>query len=89
MIRAFLESPSNLDVHPRIRFSMFEIISPEFASKSTLYDLCHAHEGVRCVTFDGPTIYPTAMICTFLESQTNLDVHPGKRFALFGQNRRN
>ena len=37
----------------------------------------------------GSTIYPTAMICTFLESQTNLDVHPGKRFALFGQNRRN
>ena len=37
----------------------------------------------------GPTIYPAAMMCTFLESQTNLGVHPGKRFALFGQIRRN
>ena len=37
----------------------------------------------------GQTIDPTAMICTFLESPTDLDVHPGKRFALFGQNRRN
>ena len=37
----------------------------------------------------GQTIAPTAMICTFLESPTNLDVHPRKRFALFGQNRRN
>ena len=35
------------------------------------------------------TIYPTAIICTFLESPTDLDVHPGKRIALFGQNRRN
>ena len=37
----------------------------------------------------GQTIDPTAMICTFLESQTDLDVHPRKRSALFGQNRRN
>ena len=37
MIHAFLESRSNLHVHPRIRFSIFEIISPELASKSTLY----------------------------------------------------
>ena len=33
----------------------------------------------------GQTIYPTAVICTFLESQTDLDVHPGKRFALFAR----
>ena len=37
----------------------------------------------------GQTIDPTAMIYTFLESPTNLDVHHRKRFALFGQNRRN
>ena len=37
MIHTFLESPSNLDVHPRIRFSIFEKISSELASKSTLY----------------------------------------------------
>ena len=37
----------------------------------------------------GQTIYTTAMICTFLESLTDLDVHPGKRFALFWWNRRN
>ena len=37
MVHTFLESPSNLDVHPRIRFSIFEKISPELASKSTLY----------------------------------------------------
>ena len=33
----FLESQSDLDVHPRIRFSIFEKISSELASKSTLY----------------------------------------------------
>ena len=37
----------------------------------------------------GQNIYPTAMICTFSESLTDLDVHSGKCFALFGQNRRN
>ena len=37
MVHTFLESPSNLDVHPNIRFSIFEKISPELASKSTLY----------------------------------------------------
>ena len=36
----------------------------------------------------GQTINPTAMICTFLERPTDLDVHPRARFALFGQNRR-
>ena len=33
----FLESHSNLDVHPGIRFWTFEKISSELASKSTLY----------------------------------------------------
>ena len=28
----------------------------------------------------GQTIHPTAMICTFLESPTDLDVHPRKSF---------
>ena len=38
MVHTFLESPSNLDVHPRIRFSILEKKnSPELASKSTLY----------------------------------------------------
>ena len=36
----------------------------------------------------GQTIDPTAMICTFLESPTDLDVHPAKRFALFARHRR-
>ena len=36
----------------------------------------------------GQTINPTAMICTFLEISTDLDVHPRTGFALFGQNRR-
>ena len=37
MVHTFLESPSNLDVHPGIRFWMFEKLSSELASKSTLY----------------------------------------------------
>ena len=37
MVHTFLESPSNLDVHPRIRLWIFEKISSELASKSTLY----------------------------------------------------
>ena len=37
MVHTFLESPSNLDVHPRICFSIFKKISLELASKSTLY----------------------------------------------------
>ena len=41
--------------------------------------MAHAHEGVHCVTLR--FIDPTAMICTFLESPTDLDVHPRKNFA--------
>ena len=37
VIHAFLESPSNLDVHPGIRFWIFEKMSLELPSKSTLY----------------------------------------------------
>ena len=37
VIHTFLESPSDLDVHPRICFSTFQKISPELASKITLY----------------------------------------------------
>ena len=33
----------------------------------------------------GQTVNPTAMICTFLESQTNLDVHRKKRCALLAK----
>ena len=33
----------------------------------------------------GQTINPTAMICTFLESPTDLDVHPKKRFAFLAK----
>ena len=36
MIHISLESPSDLDVHPSIRFSTFQKILPELASKSTL-----------------------------------------------------
>ena len=37
MVHVFLESPSNLDVHPGIRFWILEKISSELLSKSTLY----------------------------------------------------
>ena len=37
IIHAFLESQIDLDVHPRIRFSIFEKYSSELASKSALY----------------------------------------------------
>ena len=37
MVHTFLESPSNLDLHPSVRLSILETISPELASKSTLY----------------------------------------------------
>ena len=33
MVHTFLESPSNLDVHPGIRFWIFEKTSSELASK--------------------------------------------------------
>ena len=36
----------------------------------------------------GQTFHRTAMIYTFLESSTDLDVHLRTRFAFFGQNRR-
>ena len=49
----------------------------------------HAHEGCPLRYVCGQTIHPTAMVCTFLESPTDPDVHPRKRFALFGQSRRN
>ena len=37
----------------------------------------------------GHTNHRTTMFHTFLESQSDLDVHPGKRFALLGHYRRN
>ena len=37
----------------------------------------------------GQTVNTTAMIYTFMESPSDLDVHPGKHFALFDRNRRN
>ena len=37
MIHTLLISPNDLDVHPVIRFSIFENISPKLASKCTLY----------------------------------------------------
>ena len=89
MVYTFLESPSNLDVHPRIRFSIFEKNSRRKWGPKVHYTAksCSRRGPLRYVC--GQTIDPTAMICTFLESPTDLDVHPGKRFALFGQNRRN
>ena len=33
----------------------------------------------------GQTVHPTAMICTFFESPTDLDVHPRKSFALLAK----
>ena len=67
-----------------IRFSIFEKNSSEFASKIH-YMAVMLTKGSIALRF----IDPTAMICTFLESQTDLDVHPRKRFAHFGQNCRN
>ena len=54
MVHIFLESPSNLDVHPGIRFWILEKVSSELASKSTLYAyVMLMKEGVRCVAFAG------------------------------------
>ena len=53
------------------------------------YMPCHVHEGVPLRYVCGQTIDTTAMISTFFESLTDLDVDPRARFALFGQNRRN
>ena len=39
--------------------------------------------------FCGHTNHRTTMVHTFLESLSDLDVHPGKRFALLGHYRRN
>ena len=137
MICTFLESPADLDVHPKKRFAFLvkiveidvteigtqnnEICScgPDRRGSSPVGDnffffffnilicsalfyrfraqisrnlakltyksakyrvclfLCLDPGGVHCVTFCEQTIYPTAMICTFLESPTDLDVHPG------------
>ena len=44
-----------------------------------------AHEGGPLRYLCGQTINPTAMICTFLESPIDLDVHTKKRFALLAK----
>ena len=49
----FLESQSDLDVHPRIRFSIFEKKFVGIGVQKYTIRLCHAHEGVHCVTFAG------------------------------------
>ena len=74
MVNTFLKSPSD----HRIRFSIFENISPELASKSTLY--CYVMLTKGSIALRLRANYST--ICTFLESPTDLDVHRKKRFAL-------
>ena len=89
MVHAFLESPSNLDVHAWIRFWIFE------KKIRRNWRLKVHHMAMSCLRGGplryvcGQTINPTAMIYTFIESPSDLDVHPGKHFALFGRNRRN
>ena len=87
MIHTFLESPSNLDVHPGIHFWIFKKFRRNWRLKvHYMAMLCSRRGPLRHVC--GQTIYPTAMNCTCLESPTDLDVHPGKGFALFARNRR-
>ena len=86
MVHTFLESPSNLDVHPRIGFSIhvFEKIRLNWRLKVHYMAMSCSRRGpLRYVC--GQTIDPTAMICTFLESPAYLDVLPGKHFALFAE----
>ena len=88
MIHTFFESQSNLNVHPGKRFYIFEKFRRNWRLKLHYMALSCSRRGpLRYVC--GQTIYPTPMVCIFLESLTDLDVHLGKRFALFGQNRRN
>ena len=91
MIYTCSKRSSDLDVRPGIRFFIFDNFSSELASKSSLYGYVMLTKGSIALTFAGKllTLQATAMICTFLESPTDLDVHPWKRFALFGQNRQN
>ena len=77
MVHTFLESPSNLDVHLKICFWIFEKFRRKWRLKYTIWG------PLRYVC--GQTINPTSMICTFLESPTDLDVHPRKCFALLAK----
>ena len=81
MIHTFLDSPSDLGVHPRIRYSkqFRRNLRPNVHYMALS---CSRRGPLRYVC--GQTIHPTVMICTFLESPTDLDVHPRTRFALFG-----
>ena len=45
--------------------------------------------GLHCVTFAATPIIAQQCFIHFLESLSDLDVHPGKRFALLGHYRRN
>ena len=87
MVHTFLESPSNLCIPGFVseyskRFRRNWRLKVHYTAMS-----CSRRGPLRYVC--GQTINPTSMIYTFLESPTYLDVHPGKRFALFGRNRRN
>ena len=55
----------------RVRFLFLRIFKFWF-----LYESCSLRGPLRYAC--GQTIYPTAMICTFLERLTNLDMHPGE-----------
>ena len=69
MVHTFLESPSNLDVHPGIRFEIFEKNSSELASKKYTIWLCHAHEGGHCVTFAGKLLTLQQLFIHFWKAQ--------------------
>ena len=89
MIHAFLESPSNLDVYPRISFSIFEIILPELASKSTLYGYVMLTKGSIALRLLANYWPYSNDLYIFGKPNQPRCVHPRKRFALFGQNCRN
>ena len=85
MIHTLLESPSDLMCIPGFVFQYSKTFRRNWRLNVHYMAMsCSRRDTLRYVC--GQTIYPTAMICKFLESPTDLDLHPGKRVALFFQN---
>ena len=73
---------------PEIVFGYSKDFRPNWRLKVHYISIsCSRRGALRHVC--GHTNHRTTMVDTFLESPSDLVVHPGKRFALFGQNRRN
>ena len=78
MIHTFLESPSDLGVHLKIRFSIFDKNFAGIAVQKYTIWLRHAHERIHCVAFAGKLFTLQQLFAYFWKAQPTYMCIPGR-----------